>query len=194
MMNTIFRKLLMVLAITSLIACGSGGGGGGGGGLVAGGGISGTGVGTITGFGSVIINDTREFEFDGETRFFRDGVEVIESTFMQDGAGMVSRVEIGDDVSADFTSGTAATVTADNAVKGPVTSISPLQVLEQTVVVNGDTVLDNIPGNDTANLVPGDVVEVSGFADSANVIQATRVEFKGAGAPSSREPAHQCGN
>jgi len=183
MMNTIFRKLLMVLAITSLIACGSGGGGGGGGGLVAGGGISGTGVGTITGFGSVIINDTREFEFDGETRFFRDGVEVIESTFMQDGAGMVSRVEIGDDVSADFTSGTAATVTADNAVKGPVTSISPLQVLEQTVVVNGDTVLDNIPGNDTANLVPGDVVEVSGFADSANVIQATRVEFKGAGAP-----------
>ena len=181
MTNIITRSLLIVLAIASLIACGGGGGGdiADGGGVVAGGGINGTGIGTITSFGSVIINDTREFEFDAETEFFRDGVKVTEAVFMQDGTGMVSRVEIGDDVSANFTSGTAVTVTADNAVKGPVTSVSPLQVLEQTVVVTGDTVLDNVPGNDTGNLVLGDVVEVSGFADSANVIQATRVEFKG---------------
>lgn len=184
MTNIITRSLLMVLAIVSLLACGSGGGGGGGGGaggggVVATGGISGTGIGTITNFGSVIINDTREFEFDAETEFFRDGVEVTETVFMQDGRGMVSRVEIGEDVSADFTSGTAVTVTADNTVKGPVTSINPLQVLEQTVVVTGDTVLDNVPGNDAGNLVLGDVVEVSGFAGSTNVIQATRVEFKG---------------
>ena len=187
MINIIFRRLLMVMATASLIACGSGGGGGGGiGGAVggiAGGGVSGTGLGTVTGFGSIIINDTREFEFDGETRFFRDGVEITEAVFMQNGTGMVSRVEIGEDVSADFTSGTAVTVTADNAVKGPVTSVNPLQVLEQTVVVTGNTVLDNMPGNDTGNLVLGDIVEVSGFADSANVIQATRVEFKAAGAP-----------
>lgn len=174
MINRILLRVLTMITITGLIACGDGGGGN-----LASGGISGTGQGTITGFGSIIINDIREFEFDTETKFFRDGVEVTENVFMQNGVGMVTRVDIGKDVSADFTSGTAVNVSADNEVKGPVTSTSPLRVLEQTVVVTGNTILDNVPGNDIANLVLGDVLEISGFSDSNNVIQATRVEFKG---------------
>jgi hypothetical protein len=181
MINPI-SKTLMMLAAISLTACGGGGtdsAGVDGGGSVAGGGISGTGVGTITAFGSVVINDIRKFEFDDNTKFFRDGEEVSEDNFMQNGVGMVSRLEIGDDVSADFTSGTAVTVTADNLLKGPVTSIDPLSVLGQPVIANGSTILDNVPGNAAANLLSGDVLEVSGYAGNGNVIQATRIEYKG---------------
>jgi hypothetical protein len=182
--NPISRTLMMLTAI-SLTACGGGGSGDDGtssldgGDSVAGGGISGTGVGTITAFGSVVINDTRTFEFDDNTKFFRDGESVTEDSFMQNGVGMVSRVEIGDDVSNDFTSGTAVTVTADNALKGPVTGTAPLSVLGQPVIATGSTLLDNVTGGTTANLQIGDVVEVSGYADNQNVIQATRIEFKG---------------
>ena len=175
---------LVMLAAISLTACGGGSSDSttspstGGGTSVASGGISGTGVGTITAFGSVVINETRRFEFDDNTKFMRDGEEVSEDDFRQNGTGMVSRVEIGDDVSADFTSGTAVTVTADNAIKGPVTATSPLQVLGQPVIATGSTVLENMPGGVTS-LQVGDVVEVSGYADAGNVIQATRIEYKG---------------
>jgi hypothetical protein len=47
------------------------------------------------------------------------------------------------------------------------------------VIATGSTLLDNVPGGTTANLQVGDVVEISGYADSQNVIQATRIEFKG---------------
>ncbi|MGD8557808.1 MAG: DUF5666 domain-containing protein, partial [Chromatiales bacterium] len=190
MINNPISRTLMMLAAISLTACGGGGSDSGvtdsgidGGGSVAGGGISGTGVGTITAFGSVVINDTRKFEFDDNTQFFRDGEPVTEDSFMQNGVGMVSRVEIGDDVSDDFTSGTAVTVTADNALKGPVTGTAPLTVLGQPVIATGSTLLDNVPGGTTANLQVGDIVEVSGYADSQNVIQATRIEYKVGGAP-----------
>lgn len=188
MMKVFTRGLVPALVIAGLNACG-----GAGGSLLAGGGISGTGTGTITGFGSIIINDTREFSFDADTRYFLDGDPVTDQAALEallcggpcgaTNPGMVARVDIGPDVSNDFTSGTAVTVNAINLVKGPVTGAvigtSPLQVLEQTLIVTGDTVLVNVPGNDVANLALSDVVEVSGFADASNVIQATRIEFKG---------------
>lgn len=181
--NIFLTAATAILTAVFISGCGGGGGGGnGGGGLfggIAGGGIGGTGLGTTTGFASIIINDTREFAFDAGTKFFRDGVAVNEAGFKQNGIGMVTRVDVGEDVNANFTSGTAVNVSADNAVKGPVTSVNPLQVLDQTLVVNGNTLLVNIPGNNTGNLVPGDVVEVSGFADNVNVIQVTRIELKG---------------
>lgn len=181
MINMISRVLTMI-AIVTLAACGGGGtdsSSSGGGTSVASGGVSGTGVGTITAFGSVVINDTRKFEFDDNTKFMRDGDTVSEDDFRLNGTGMVSRVEIGDDVSADFTSGTAVTVTADNAIKGPVTAIAPLQVLGQPVIATGSTILANVPGSSVTNLQIGDVVEVSGYAGNDNVIQATRIEYKG---------------
>lgn len=190
MMTNIFRSLTTSLAVIALAACGGGGGGGG----LAGGGVSGTGIGTITGFGSVKINVSRDFTTDANTLFFLDDDPVadqatLEALLCGGGAcgatnpGMVARVDIGADVSADFTSGTAVSVNAFNLVKGPVTGVNPLRVLEQTVTVTGDTVLQDVPGNAVANLAPGNIVEVSGFADANNVIQATRLEFKQAGAP-----------
>lgn len=174
----LFPAFPLVAAIFVFTGCGGGGGGGGG---IAGGGIGGTGIGTVTGFGSVIINDIREFEIDADTEIFRDGDPITQAELEQPAnEGMVAQVDVGDDVSDDFTSGTAVTINIDNLVKGPVTSVSPLQVLQQTVVVNADTSLLNMGGN-VANLVIGNIVEVSGFADSNNVIQATRIERKAGG-------------
>lgn len=189
MKTKIFSSLMMSLAIICLAACGGGSGGGG----LAGGGVSGTGIGTITGFGSVKINVARDFTTDANTQFFLDDDPVVDQATLEallcggiacgaTNPGIVARVDIGPDVNADFTSGTAVSVNAFNLVKGPVTGVNPLRVLEQTITVTGDTVLEDVPGNNVANLVPGNIVEVSGFADANNVIQATRLEFKPAGA------------
>ena len=69
---------------------------------------------------------------------------------------------------------------AENLVKGPVTGINPLRVLEQIVVADGNTLLVDM-GGDIANLQVGDIAEVSGYADIDNVIQATRIQRKAAG-------------
>lgn len=186
MIHTILRKIMTAMAAAGLVSCG-----GAGSGLFAGGGISGTGLGTITAFGSVEINDIRDFTTDANTQFFLDDDPVADQATLEallcggvpcvaTNPGMVARVDIGSDVSADFTSGTAITVNAFNLVKGPVTGINPLQALEQTLLVTGDTVLVNVPGNDHANLQLSDVVEVSGFDNGNNAIQVTRLEFKGA--------------
>ncbi|MGB5261639.1 MAG: DUF5666 domain-containing protein [Gammaproteobacteria bacterium] len=190
MVTKIFRSLMTSLAIICLAACGGSSGGGG----LAGGGVSGTGIGTITGFGSVKINVARDFATDSNTLFFLDDEPVADQATLEallcggiacgaTNPGIVARVDIGADVNADFTSGTAVSVNAFNLVKGPVTGVNPLRVLEQTIILTGDTVLADVPGNNVANLVPGDIVEVSGFADGNNVIQASRLEFKPAGAP-----------
>jgi len=185
-MNTLFRTafVMLIAALISLSGCG----GGGGGSLAGTGGIGGTGVrvagvgeGTTTGFGSSIINDIREFTIDAETEIFKDGIGITETQLEQQGAGFVTRVEIGEDVSSDISSGTAVTVRINNSVKGPVTSINPLTVLSQSIVATGDTVLADL--NNLGTLIIGDEVEVSGYPDANNVIQATRIQYQAGGIP-----------
>ena len=181
-----FNKATVISAAAALIALT---GCGGGGGSVAGtGGIGGTGVrvagvgtGTTTGFGSIIINDVRQFTIDSQTRILRDGEEISEAELQLEGEGFATRVEIGEDVSNDFTSGTAVTIAVDNNVKGPVTSRNPLTVLGQSIVATSDTVLADL--TDINALAVGDEVEVSGFSDNNNVIQATRIQFEGGDIP-----------
>jgi hypothetical protein len=138
--------------------------------------IGAVGVGVITGFGSVLINEDQVFATNNRSRFFVDDNEVSEAELEAEAEGMVALVEIRDDVSDDFRSGTLARVVAGTAVKGAVTALDPLHVLGQPVVVTGDTVLANLAN--IASLGIDDMVEVSGFTGSQNVVQATRVQFK----------------
>ena len=183
-----FYKVILTGTAAALVALTGCGGGGGGGSLAGTSGIGGTGVrvagvgiGTTTGFGSVIINDVRVFTIDSETKILRDGGEITEAELELEGAGFMTRVEIGTDVSPDFTSGTAVTVAVDNNIKGPVTAINPLTVLGQSVVATADTVLAGLTG--ITDLAVTDAVEVSGFSDDNNVIQATRIQRKAGGIP-----------
>ena len=171
----------------SLAACGGGGGGGDEGSVVVdtdgvidvvNGDVGGTGIGTITGFGSVIVNDIRRFTVNSATSISIDDDEVSESDLRE---GMVVRFDISDDANGNFTAGTAVNIAASNRVKGPISATNPLSVLGQLVVVTGSTVLDSIPDSNPANLALGDIVEVAGFADQSGVIQAARLEYKPGG-------------
>ena len=168
------HNILLIAALLALAACG---GSGGSGSSVAGGGIGGTGTGSITDFGSVIINGTRVFEIDAETEILLDGTAVSEADLQAEGLGMFVRVLVGTDVNSDFTSGTVVSIKAEHLVKGPVTALSPLKVLGQTVVVTAETELPDglVPATD---LGLGDIVQVSGYASADNTIQATRLELK----------------
>jgi hypothetical protein len=166
----------LLLSSLALAACG-----GGSGSVidVANGGIGGTGTGTVTGFGSIIVNDIRKFEFGSGTNVVIDGESLSEDDLR---IGMVVQVTVGDDANADFTAGTLTSVRADSLVKGPVTGINPLRVLGQDIEVVSSTILDGVPGNDPGLLVPGDIVEVAGFRDGA-VVRASRLEYHPGGLP-----------
>lgn len=145
------------------------------------GGIEGTGfaMGTVTGFGSILVNGIT-FSTSG-------------TTFTIDGqAGTQADLRVGDVVSvlgpidAGGATGTANTVTFDDNVEGPVESVNVasglLIVLGQTVRVDGGTAFDDGVQNCALETLPvGQVVEVSGFRDTAGTVRATRIECKAAG-------------
>ncbi len=157
------------------------GGCGGGGNSNQLGGIEGTGFafGTITGFGSIVVNG---IEFS-----------TTSATFTIDGrAGTQSDLRVGQvvavvgPINANGTTGTATSVTFDDSVEGPVDSVDvpggSLVVLGQTVRIDGGTAFDDGIANCRFDaLRPGQVVEVSGFRDTTGVVRATRIECKAAG-------------
>jgi hypothetical protein len=176
------KEILAALSVLGLLAGLAGCGGGVG--PVAGGGTGGTGLGVVTGFGSVVIDD-ETFGTDDDTAYFIDGEDVGKAQFKaifggtQAVGGAVALFNARGVQDNDFATGTLEFVNARTALKGPVTSLSPLQVLGQTVVITGDTVLADLTS--IADLDVGNELEVYGFTRADNVIQATRIQRKAPG-------------
>ena len=159
-----------------VVACG--GGGGQVAGIDAGGTPRSTVVakGTLTGFGSVIVNGVR--------------YETSQATFGIDGdSGTQSDLRIGEIITVkgslddNGTSGVADTVTFEDNVEGPVQSInlagSSMVVLGQTVFTNIDTAFDDsINPASLEGLAIGEVVEVSGLVRADGSINGSRIERK----------------
>jgi hypothetical protein len=181
MIYRIIKKIPVALAITGLVSCI-----GGGNGQLAGGGISGSGTGTITGFGSVIINEVREFEIDADTTIIWDGNIISEQDLIDRGIGAVAQIDVTG-ANDGLTSGTAVTIHVGNQAKGPITGINPIRVLGQRLVFDGNVVyiVDDVPvpAIDLSTLAVGDTLEVNGFADDMNVIQVSLLEYKTADIP-----------
>ncbi len=135
--------------------------------------------GTITGFGSIIVNGVT---FDTSNALF--GIDGR--------GGAQSDLAVGDvvvvvgTINDDGTSPVADTVTFDDVVEGPITDIDAaaqtLIVLGQLVRVDADTSFDDsiIPAA-LDGLSVTDVIEVSGFVLADGSISATRIELKPAG-------------
>lgn len=181
------RKLLHRLAVglplaaglsAILVACG-----GGGGGDIAGVGTGGTGtisstvsVGSISGFGSIIVSGVR---FDDTTATVTDEEGAVRSRNDLK-LGMVTTIS----GTADFVArtGVATAIRFGSDVLGPITSVdlanSRLVVLGATISVKNTTVFaDGLGG--LAALQPGDLVEVYGFYSAASrSYTATRIERK----------------
>ena len=170
-----------VFIAIALVACG-----GGGGTQVAG--IDRTGnpvaksaVGTITGFGSIIVNGVT-YNTDN-------------ATFTIDGnPGAQSDLNVGDVVVVTGTvdssgNATATSVVFDDLVEGAISSIDlaaeTLIVLGQVVRVSAETSFDDsVPQGSLAGLQIGDVIEVTGFRNAVGEIEATRIELEGVGGDS----------
>ncbi len=172
--NGMHRLIAFVVTATLVLtACGGGSGGG-----IAG--IDRTGApviasyGTITAFGSVVVNGVH--------------YDTSQATFGIDGdSGTQADLAIGDVVlvngtlDSGGTTGVATSVRFDNNVEGPITSIdaatSTFVALGQLVRVSADTSFDaGIQPAALAGLAVGDVVEVSGLVQSDDSINATRIE------------------
>ena len=181
MSNRKQKWVLFSLASILIVGCG---GGSGSSQITAG--IDGTGArspvavvshGTVTGFGSVIVNGV---DFDtSAASFLIDGVPGAQSDLAV-GDVVTVRGELDDDNSL---SGSATEITYDDLVEGPIATIdamaNTLTVLGQTVRVTADTSFDDsIAPPAIDGLTVGDVIEVSGFVASDGSISATRIEPK----------------
>lgn len=132
--------------------------------------------GTITGFGSVIIDGVR---FDD-----RKAAVGIDGSAGPGSAGTLADLKLGMHVEGTLKDGELVDVEVDAALVGPVAVVDAnharFVVYGQAVRVvtagAGATVFDGVA--DLAGLAAGDVVEVHGSVDADHAITATRVERK----------------
>ena len=172
----ICNSLLIGIAMFILVACGTGDPGG-----LAGGGIGGTGisVGKITAFGSVFVNGVK-FETTGATITI-DGQTAMNG---QDDLEIGMIVAVEGTFNVDGVRGTAKSINFKDNLEGPVTSVGTpaqtLTVLGQTVIVDATTDIYDANGTKItfADILTGDIVEVSGFTEAAGAIHATYIKLK----------------
>jgi hypothetical protein len=126
---------------------------------------------------AVTINGIRNFNIDGSTQIRLDGQPIPFAQLAEIGAGYNALID-AQNANPGLTEGDAVQIDLRNLVRGPVTATSPLSVLDQPITVNGETVLVDIPGNDLANVVVGDLLEVSGYLDPNNSIVAARIGWR----------------
>lgn len=184
------RAWFLVLAVAVMVACaplcvaGDSGIGGtgiaddqgiGGTGVLADRGIGGTGiVGTITGFGSILVNG---FEVD---------VPADLPVSTDDGVVTPAVLRRGQVVAltADPSGGrlTARSLEVRHVVAGPVTAVDRsagiVRVMGQSVRMTSDTLGDRLDG-----IRPGMALRISGLRDGAGEIHASRVDRLPAGRP-----------
>jgi hypothetical protein len=137
----------------------------------AGDGIGGTGIiGTISGFGSIIVNGL-ELEYDRSTTVETDGrPAALEELKIGQVVQGTARMK-GDKLYLD-------TLEMQHAVTGPIESIDHEQ---QVLIVLGQTVRANLSGDKGAieafkTLTKGDMVSISGLRQPDGTIIATRVD------------------
>jgi hypothetical protein len=167
-----------LFSVFLLISCGNGGGG-----MTAGGGIGGTGVissGTISAFGSIVVNGT---EFDtSNAEIFVNGEEIgVGDEFVQDNLDIGRVVTVEGTLNGSDSDAVADQVFYSDNVNGPVESVGDTDPItnEREIVVLGQTVIVNVITKfkettfDTITI--DDVVEVSGYLDDTGAIRATFV-------------------
>ena len=169
----IYKSKLAVIAVLTglgLSACGGGSGSSSS--------SSGLTSGVITGFGSVFVNGV-EYETNG-ARISVDGNPAGEDSLQ---VGM--RVTLRGSVNSDGRTGTATSIEYADELEGIVTSndtqtTGTLSVMGLTIRVDADTLFESKVGGiaGVADIVPGNIIEVSGHRLDDNTIQATYIEVK----------------
>jgi hypothetical protein len=167
-------RALGLVMLAAVVACG-GGGGGGGSASVGSGGTGSFSVGTITGFGSVIVNGLR---YDDSSASVSD----------EDGARSRNDLKLGMVVKVQGSINSTGTATAssilfDSELLGPVSAISlggkTFTIIGQKVLVDNSTIFDTSLPLGFASIQTSQVLEVHGFVNPAtNALQASLIELK----------------
>lgn len=173
------RRGALAALLAGLLAVACGGGGGDAGTPTASTAASTSGAtvltqGTVTGFGSVIVNGVR---------FDDSGVDAVDDDGRKQVLGLGMSVEVSSGSIDDSRSARAHALRVGAQLLGPVASVAAdglsLVALGQTVDLSDTTVLDDSLSAGLASLVAGDLVEVHGTTDaSTGHLVATRIEKK----------------
>ncbi len=125
--------------------------------------------------GQVVFNDIRGLDVDSNTIITLDD-QIITPPQLQEiiGLGYKGRFRVANDVNATVSTGTLTELHLIIDYKGIVTGLNPLRVMDQALLVTGDTVKVNF--TDLTDLQPGDEVSVSGIIAADGSMQAGRVE------------------
>ncbi len=167
--NTL-QSLAVVVAVALLAACG------GGGDSDSSTSTTQTVIGTISSFGSVVVNGVR---FADSTA----SVRMNDATATRDQLRVGMVVQVRGQINAGGT-GVANSIQYNGCVQGPITAMNQVQntvtVLGQTVKVDDDSVFDGVTLRDMNGFAIGDQVAVSCLHDPANnQMRATRMERQG---------------
>ncbi len=128
------------------------------------------------------IDDSRNFTVTESTEMFLDDEAISQEDFEAlSHEGYLVKFDVGDDVSDDFTAGTVLSATATIQLKGPVTSVSPLEVFDQRLIIESDTVFEDLSPSTLGSLNPGDILEISGLPIESGGLRVLRLELKSAG-------------
>jgi len=179
-MKTYHLKSLALALLSALLSISCGGSGSGT--NAAGGGIGGSGIisaGTITAFGSIVVNGT---EFDTSNAvIIVEGEEIgVGDDIVLDNLDIGMVVTVEGTGSEDGESAVADRVIYNDNVEGPVQSIPFVNDTRKDIVVLGQTVILNtvtvFKGTIFDEIAVNDVVEVSGLCDYTGDIWATFLE------------------
>ena len=162
--NQLKSLISVVCSFLLLISCGSSGGG-----MTAGGGIGGTGIissGTITAFGSIMVNGN---EFDtSNAAIIVNGEEIgVGDEIALDNLDIGRVVTVEGTLNGDDSDAVADRVFYQDNAEGPVEDVSVINDTTKEIVVLGQTVIVNVitKFKETTfdTIAKDDVVEVSGY-------------------------------
>ena len=135
---------------------------------------------TVPASAQVDFGEDQSFEHTPSTEYWIDEEAVGYDTYLAKADGFVAEFE-ADDTDANMDSGKLRRIHLINNLKGLVTSLDPLTVLNIPVVATADTTLRNFPVGGLASLRIGDSVAVSGYPDANSSVLATRMTYSPAG-------------
>ena len=170
--------LLSVLLLISGWGCSNGT-------KTADGGIGGTGIisrGTITAFGSILVNGT-DFDTSNAAIIVEREEIGVGDDIARNNLDIGRVVTVTGRVSKNGTNVTAKRVTYNDNVEGPVESMLDIDPATKEFVVLGQHVITNVitkfKGTAFDTIALNDVLEVSGFFDDTGAIRATFIEKTG---------------
>jgi len=124
----------------------------------------------IIGSGIFDVNKTRTFLINEDTTLYFDQVEIDLEFFEIIGSGFKSEFTVSPDATSSVDSGTVNAIELITNIKGPVTSIDPLMILEQPVLLTSDTERASL-----GELKLGQNIAVSGYLNANNSLKASKV-------------------